>query len=249
MYNDWMGRLVNLVAPRSWRDALAKSVVFLLLINGTDFLVKAFITQDRPGWPREVTTTTVIALPFVALIMAVLHRQRCLQQTLSTLATTDMLTGLPNRRAFMDRSRRALERDGRGVLLLLDADHFKRVNDQWGHGAGDAALVAIGTHLRALLRPGDILGRLGGEEFAAFLPSMPPEETRRLGPPLCAPIPVTDASGEFTVTLSAGAASACDGASLDRLMARADRSLYRAKAEGRARLHISDEGEGQDRAA
>jgi len=244
-----MSRLVNLVAPRSWRDALAKSLVFLLLINGTDFLVKAFITQARPAWPREVTTTTVIALPFVALIMAVLHRQRFLQQTLSALATTDMLTGLPNRRAFMDRARRAMEREGRGVLLLLDADHFKRVNDQWGHGAGDAALVAIGAHLRAVLRPGGILGRLGGEEFAAFLPSLLPGETRSLGLRLCAPIPVKEGGAGFTVTLSAGAASACDGASLDRLMARADRSLYRAKAEGRARLHIADGEEDRDRAA
>lgn len=243
-----MSRLVGIVAPRSLRDAVLKSVVFLLLINATDFLVKAVIIQSRPPWPREIVTTTVIALPFVVLIMAVLHRQRLLQQTLSTLATTDMLTGLLNRRAFMDRARRALDRDGRGVLLLLDADHFKRVNDQRGHGAGDAALVTIGTHLRAVLRPDDILGRLGGEEFAAFLPSMPPEETRRLGLRLCAPIAVRDAAGEFTVTLSAGAASACTSATLDRLMARADRSLYRAKAEGRARLHVAEEEE-RDRAA
>ncbi|HVG48165.1 MAG TPA: GGDEF domain-containing protein [Rubellimicrobium sp.] len=242
-----MSRLVNLVAPRSWRDALTKTFVFLLLINGTDFLVKAFITQARPAWPREVTTTTVIALPFVALIMAVLHRQRCLQQTLSTLATTDVLTGLSNRRDFMDRARRALEREGHGVLLLLDADHFKRVNDQRGHGAGDAALAAIGSPLRASLRPRDILGRLGGEEFAALLPSMPLEDIQRLGLRLCAPIPVEEASGNFAVTLSAGAASASGGVSLDRLMAQADRSLYRAKAEGRARLHVSEEE--RDRAA
>jgi len=243
-----MTRLVDIVAPRSLRGALAKGFVLLVLINGTVFLVKDLVRQDRPPWPLLVETTTLTALPFLILCMAILMRQNRLQQALSVLATTDMLTGLPNRRAFMDQARHALERDGRGVLLLLDADHFKRVNDQRGHGAGDAALVAIGAHLRSVLRPVDILGRLGGEEFAAFLPSMPPEEMNGLGRRLCAPIPVTDLSGDFAVTLSAGAVLDCGGVSLDRLMARADQSLYRAKAEGRARLNVFD-AEERDRAA
>ncbi|EYD78152.1 hypothetical protein Rumeso_00245 [Rubellimicrobium mesophilum DSM 19309] len=242
-----MSRLVNLVAPRSWRDALAKSLVFLLLVNATDFLVKASVPQPRPDWPREVVTTTLVAVPFVALVMTILHRQRTLQRTLSMLATTDMLTGLPNRRAFMDRARRALEREGTGVLLLLDADHFKRINDQWGHGAGDAALVAIGTHLRTVLRPDGILGRLGGEEFAAFLPFASVRDAHHLGHRLCAPIPVVEVPGGLSVTLSAGAAGADGGATLDRLIALADRALYSAKAEGRARLHVEEEE--RDRAA
>lgn len=244
-----MTRLVNLVAPRSWRDALVKGFVFLALINATDFLVKAAAGQMRLPWMREIAVTTTISLPFVILTMAVLHRQWQLQQILSTLATTDMLTGLPNRRAFMARATSALERDGTGVLLLLDADHFKRINDRWGHGAGDAALVAIGGHLRAVLRSDDILGRLGGEEFAAFLPSILPDEAAHLGQRLCAPIAVAGFAEGLSVTLSVGAASACDGSSLDRLMARADRSLYRAKSEGRARMHVSERDEEQDRAA
>ena len=248
MHGDWMATLVNLVAPRSLRDAMAKGSVLIAQVNLADFAVKAALGQMRLPWPQEIAVTTAIVLPFVIFIMWVLFRQRLLQQTLSALATTDMLTGLPNRRAFMDRARRALEREGAGVLLLLDADHFKRINDQWGHGAGDAALVAIGGHLRAVLRPGDILGRLGGEEFAAFLPSTPLEQARGLGQRLCAPIAVEGVPGALPVTLSVGAASARGGASLDRLMAQADRSLYRAKAEGRARMHVSEE-EGQERAA
>jgi len=243
MDNDWMSQLVNIVAPRSLRDAMNKSVVFILLINMADFLVKALITQWHPPWPREIATTTLVALPFVAISMATLFRQRVLQQTLSTLATTDTLTGLLNRRAFMDRANRSLTREGTGLLLLLDADHFKRINDQCGHGAGDAALVAIAAHLRAVLRPGDILGRLGGEEFAAFLPSRSLGDAPPLGRRLCAPIPVDEVPGGLSVTLSAGAAEAEDGSSLDRLMARADRALYRAKAEGRARLHTEAERE------
>jgi diguanylate cyclase len=247
MDGDRMTRLVNIVAPRSLRDAVAKGLMFLLLVNGADFLVKAGVPQPRPDWLREVATTTLVALPFVVLVMAILYRQRALQQTLSTLATTDMLTGLPNRRAFMDRARRALERQEAGVLVLLDADHFKRINDQWGHGAGDSALIAIGAHLRAVLRPEDILGRLGGEEFAAFLSSVSLRDVHPLGRRLCAPISVKEVPGGFSVTLSAGAAGVGDGSTLDRLMAQADRALYRAKAEGRARLHV-EEGE-RERAA
>ena len=235
-----MGKLIRLVAPRTWRDALAKTLVFLFLINGMVFLVKAFLPQERPPWPRQVETATLTALPFLILCMAILTRQHRLQQALSVLATTDMLTGLPNRRAFMDQAGRALARDGRGVLLLLDADHFKRINDHWGHGAGDAALVAIGGHLRAALRSDDILGRLGGEEFAAFLPLASLADTQDLGGRLCTPILVSGVTGDLSVTLSAGAAEAGEGITLDRLIAMADRALYRAKADGRARLHVEE---------
>ena len=246
MDDDRIGRLVNFVAPRSWPDALMKGVVFLLLINATVFLVKSYLPQDRPPWPRQVETTTLTALPFLILCMAILTRQHRLQQTLSMLATTDMLTGLPNRRAFMDRAHRALAQEKKGLLLIFDADHFKRINDQWGHGAGDETLIAIAAHLRGTLRSDDILGRLGGEEFAALLPVSSVLDLRHLEGRLCAPIEVVGGRGGLSVTLSVGAVEVDQGATLDRLMAQADRALYRAKSEGRARLYLED---GRGRAA
>lgn len=243
--------LVDAVAPRTWGDAVAKSVMFLALISGMDVLVLSVSGQLRLSLVAEVTTATVIALPFVVLAAAVLFHQRRLQNRLSILATTDELSGLPNRRDFMTRTQAALERDVMGLLLLLDADHFKRINDHWGHNAGDACLVAIGFHLRAILQDSDILGRLGGEEFAAFLPRAQLDHAWCLAERLCCPIPV--AAGEVPeglfVTLSVGIAPVHSGLPLDRLLAQADFALYRAKAKGRARVEVWAEEDGVDQAA
>jgi diguanylate cyclase (GGDEF)-like protein len=120
----------------------------------------------------------------------------------------------------------------------LDADHFKRINDQWGHAAGDACLSAIAERLRACLRPGDLVGRLGGEEFAVFLPSVTAEDAVRVGERLCQAVAVEAEGIEdgLTVTLSAGAA--LGGRPFDQLMRQADAALYQAKAQGRARLVV-----------
>ncbi|TNC49842.1 GGDEF domain-containing protein [Rubellimicrobium rubrum] len=239
-----MARLVGIVAPRSLSSAVLKSLGFLVLVNALDFAVRTAAGQPPPVVHTEIALTTAIALPFTVLIMGALFHQRRLQDTLSILATTDMLTGLPNRRDFLARTQAALAGDGAGLLLLLDADHFKRINDQWGHSVGDACLIAIGAHLRGTLRAHDILGRLGGEEFAAFLPDATLDDVGRFGTRLCCPIPVAgDWDGTLSVTLSIGAAAGRSGMSLDRLMAQADAALYRAKAEGRARVEIWSGGD------
>ncbi len=234
-----MARLVEIVAPRSLWNAGLKSVTFLVLINAMDLIVKAGMGQPSLVLPVEIAITSSIALPFIGLVMTVLFHQRRLQHRLSVLATTDMLTGLPNRRAFIERARAALEGDGTGMLLLLDADHFKRINDNWGHSVGDMCLASIGRHLRGILGDDIIMGRLGGEEFAVFLPRATLEDAGGLAPALCHPILIkAEDVGGLYVTLSIGAAVGGAGTSLDRLMAQADSALYRAKAQGRARLEI-----------
>jgi diguanylate cyclase (GGDEF)-like protein/PAS domain S-box-containing protein len=161
---------------------------------------------------------------------------------------SDHLTGVANRRAFFEAAELELQRNRRAprptALILFDADHFKRINDQHGHPGGDAVLRHLGTLLGATFRQVDVVARIGGEEFAVLLPSstlagaaIVAERLRRLV--AAQPVPFGDTAIE--VTVSAGIA-ACEGEqeaqclSLEILMQRADQALYAAKAAGRNRI-------------
>lgn len=184
------------------------------------------------------------ALRQQSLARADLERERDkLIETLREQSTTDFLTGLPNRRAFFEAAEVEMARARRHgfglVVLLLDVDHFKRVNDQLGHTAGDLALVAVANVLRAKRRQGDLAARLGGEEFVVLLSHCTQEAglafAERLRETIQAePIDVGEGLPPLHLTVSIGLAdSALHGWQLDALMARADEAMYRAKREGR----------------
>jgi diguanylate cyclase len=236
-----MNALVDLVAPRTWGGALIKGGIFMVLIHLLNYWVTVGLRGVAYSADADFMPTSFIALPFIAMIMAVMHHQQQLQEKLSLLASTDMLTGLPNRRAFMARTT-AVTRDGQtGALMLLDADHFKKINDTYGHAVGDICLAAIATRLRANLRPIDLVGRLGGEEFSIFLPGVSVAQALVIGDQLSKAIAIA-AEGldrDIEVTLSIGAVFCDKTTPLDKLMAKADAALYRAKAEGRARMVLS----------
>ena len=162
-------------------------------------------------------------------------------------AVTDHLTGLPNRRALaaeMDQ----LVRDGRrAVLILLDLDGFKAVNDGLGHRAGDELLCRLGERLRPALRPGDLLFRLGGDEFAILLPDAPAaaadECARRIHQLVCRPVELDGVP--VRVGASLGVAATPDQATtIEDLLHRADRAMYAAKlARGGVRWFSTAEDE------
>lgn len=166
---------------------------------------------------------------------------------LATVAATDSLTGLPNRRAFDDALLRDLSRAERSKttlsLLLLDVDHFKAVNDLHGHTMGDRVLAAVAGVLRSGLRLGDLPARYGGEELVAILPGADIEGARIVAERVRAAIEklvIEGPNGPIRVTASFGVASVgADGAgghgSLD-LLGRADGAMYRAKSAGRNRV-------------
>ncbi len=166
---------------------------------------------------------------------------------LRRLATTDVLTGLPNRRYFLERLEQELARHHRfgrsASLLMIDIDHFKQVNDHYGHAVGDEALRHFARIARKKLRTIDVLGRLGGEEFAALLPNTDPEGARILAERLrqtVAAQPCLVGTTTVPFTVSIGVASFRDDDSKGELvLARADAALYRAKEQGRNKVQLA----------
>ncbi len=164
-----------------------------------------------------------------------------------TAASTDPLTGMFNRRGFAEATSRVIEREanaGRPVtVLIFDLDHFKSINDRFGHSAGDEILKLFATVVLSTLRITDLSGRVGGEEFAALLPC-PLEEgviaAERVREAFAdSGIVVED--GPVDTTVSIGVAGGPAGTELEVLLAAADSALYRAKRNGRNRVEAAEE--------
>lgn len=169
-----------------------------------------------------------------------------LEEELNTLASTDALTGLYNRRKLFEQAAvefaRAYRYHRELAVVMLDVDHFKRVNDQHGHFAGDRVLAALGHHARSLLRGCDLIGRWGGEEFMIVMPETPLDGAavfaERLREELAAlAVPAGDQTLHFTV--SAGVtARGDDDQDVTHVLQRADVALYAAKNAGRNCVHV-----------
>jgi diguanylate cyclase (GGDEF)-like protein len=166
---------------------------------------------------------------------------------LHSMANTDELTSLPNRRSFLTLAKSEWDRFQRYhrplSMLMIDIDHFKRINDSHGHDVGDAALAHVAALCRDSRRSSDAVARIGGEEFAILMPETTLDQAFTVGERLCAGIAATPCKSgghEFTVTVSIGVAQAAVGmAGVHSLMKRADDALYRAKSLGRNRIEVA----------
>lgn len=168
------------------------------------------------------------------------------QEELRRQSMTDPLTGILNRRAVLERLEAEISRAGRENnplgLVILDLDYFKAVNDTLGHLAGDDVLKEAVVRFRGSLRPYDVLGRVGGEEFLVVLPGTPFRSVRGVAERLRRAIsqsPITTHKGPIRVTASLGVTVWAGGEGLDSFMERADRALYTAKERGRNRVEVS----------
>ena len=168
--------------------------------------------------------------------------RKAFEERLLTQSMTDALTRVANRRRFLEVAEIEINKArGSGSplsFLMLDIDHFKRVNDTLGHDAGDEVLRAISAELGARIRTSDCLARMGGEEFAVLLPGTPLDDAVKVAETLCDSIRglTIDSSGSelVRVTISAGVATfAADDSGFAEAMRRADHALYKAKSEGR----------------
>lgn len=198
--------------------------------------ISVFRRHDRPLLHEQIAQFTNAASELAPL----LRDMRTIAATHSA-ATMDGLTGLVNRATVMDRLAAMLDDisvSELGATLLLDIDHFKAINDQLGHAAGDECLRKIGEIIRNAVRSGDTAGRIGGEEFLIVMPGASREIALAVGERLRLAVALggmRHANGD-PVTTSIGVAAARAGEGAETLLARADRGLYEAKRQGRNRM-------------
>ena len=210
-----------------------------------------FCSRDPMRFKKELASDFLAHLGVVAAI--------CIENSVNRAklvrsGLTDLLTGFHNRRYLQSRLREELARAQRAhqslVCLMIDVDHFKRINDQYGHLAGDAVLREVARRVDAEMRTSDTGARFGGDEFAIVLAQSSFEDGERVAQRVLRavsgqPIKV-GANGSETVTLSIGVAAAAPGSEVrdlkhmaERLIAEADAALYRAKSGGRNRVTTS----------
>jgi diguanylate cyclase (GGDEF)-like protein len=215
------------------------------------------IVPPLPGdnWHQVFWTTTTLffAAPHIVSVMVItdftLGRWREREEAFRTQSLTDALTGVPNRRSILEQFERELARTARGgealAVVLVDLDHFKRINDTWGHPAGGRVLKAAARTLHECLRQSDAVGRFGGEEFLLVLPATDAAQAARIAERCRQRLQdlqvAADDGKRLPVTGSFGLAAASPGYAGDgtSLIAAADDALYRAKQGGRNRVEAA----------
>jgi diguanylate cyclase len=231
---------VTITVDRLFLLGMGTSLCYLSVTLLPDYLWRTYLANAM--LPLVATTTAGIML-----LGIVLNRQVKLlhaEQRIKDFALTDPLTGLANRRAFqlvMQKSFAQAKRNGGRVdLLLLDIDHFKHINDTYGHDAGDAVLTALGAYLKGTLREGDLAARYGGEEFVILLEPGDKAAAVQLAERLVEQIRVLvveTAAGKIGFTASIGVGR--QNRSTERpeqIITAADKALYLAKEQGRDRV-------------
>ncbi len=212
----------------------------LAAITGISGLVSLLVVKSMlfPGYATIDIVDAfffIITLNFaIALFVMILVAERS-ERKLLFLANTDPLTGVKNRRFFFQAM--PAVPDPADAAMLLDIDHFKSINDRFGHAVGDTVLQEVAKRIGGSIRGGDVLARYGGEEFIIFLPGAGLEKAGMIGERIRDAVSVTEVdcgSLRVGVTISIGIATSGDmRCDLQALAEMADRALYRAKTEGR----------------
>jgi diguanylate cyclase (GGDEF)-like protein len=250
----WAAMMLSL-AWLIWRQGRAvfstRFAVVLAVMHGGVLLlrfVSAWMPLPEEGLltPTSIQTLYVAVNAFMTLALSValiLMAGDRLREEFEQLAARDALTNVLTRRAFLAACEQELarcRRYGRSMaLLLLDIDHFKAVNDTYGHQTGDRVLVDFVGRIQSLLRQPDLLARFGGEEFVVLLPETKQDEAVAVAERILAEVAAPH-DGVPAITVSIGVATnRPDEMALDTVLARADKALYKAKAEGRNRVEVA----------
>ncbi len=204
-------------------------------------LINLMRSRSLPFSAEEIARVQSLCAPFAVAI----ERARLFEEV-HRLAITDPLTGVYNRRYFLDQAAQECQRAQRyhhpTSLIMMDLDHFKQINDSFGHTAGDQVLRFVIAACRENLRAADLLARFGGEEFIILLPETPLEQAHLIAERIrqsIVPAQVITSEGPVQVRVSLGVASSDEQTWLvDDLIKRADQALYQAKALGRNRTQV-----------
>lgn len=233
----------NLLMGRSIDKVLYWSFLLLALSNVPRSLLVLLQADKRYGfdlgtyWLFTKVTIYVFSVVFaLSLILANMQRRIVTQQALSE---TDALTGLRNRRGFYSTVTRMIPRVETYAILVADIDRFKKVNDTYGHYIGDIFLADAAMVIETSLRPTDVPGRIGGEEFAIFLPNTSLEKAHHVAERVRRNFEnyvFAKGKGDLNGTISLGVTAVSSTTPLPDALSRADRLLYQAKATGRNRV-------------
>jgi len=253
---------IALIAAAELRTVPNKTIIDKILLAvalaaGLNFFVRTLIIVhlDGPyesyvGFRQSLYWTTVILshalLSIVMALCLIAGSAIRLIEDLQIEAQHDALSGLLNRRGFEGRAAKVVadhvHRHMPMALVMCDLDHFKDVNDTYGHASGDLVIATFARHLRTTAPRGSVLGRIGGEEFAILLPATGVMAARLYAEGLRASLTaviVEDLPESFRVTASFGVAAQAPGETLASVIARADDALYQAKGSGRDRVRLS----------
>jgi diguanylate cyclase (GGDEF)-like protein len=206
--------------------------------------ISTLYAQTMDKAVREADRAYELDLAHKELALSHDELERAYQQ-LERLATVDPITGLLNHRAFSEHLRRLVRQGATLSLVFADLDHFKRINDTWGHQIGDAALAHVARTLESCARrSSDVVARYGGEEFVLLLPEMEAADALIFAQSLCRTVagtPFHFDDEDVSLTVSLGIATVPEHAgTADDLIAAADAAMYRAKHEGRNRACVAD---------
>ena len=186
------------------------------------------------------TMPALIAVPITYFVARMSLSLAETQSELKRLAETDPLTLLPNRRSFFQAAEAVLQTgQPPASLLVIDADHFKELNDSYGHAVGDQALIVIADILRNNFRSDDLICRVGGEEFAVLLPGMDVQQAETLAQRVVTKVaanPISEPGAIIEFSVSCGLADTSTSMDLQVLFKAADDAMYLAKKQGRNRV-------------
>ena len=216
-------------------DTATKDKENALLLNQNAANEKALVEERRANALQ--TTVILLSLLLLGLLSLLVLRQRRGARHMRALAMTDELTGAPNRRAVLAHLNEILQRGNTSCsLLVIDIDHFKSINDQYGHPVGDVTLSLLTAKLRSSAKAPAVLGRLGGEEFVVVLPHTSLQEAALIADQIRVQVLSIDLSrwvGERRITVSIGVTTSVPEDTVSTMLRRADAALYAAKHAGR----------------